>query len=196
MGKYKYITQLGNSCGAYVMAYWAWWQKGLTEIKEDSRTVPCNLYKDIQFGTKYGDLSAYCNPAKMMSILKNKLNHKSEFYVGKTDEIKGLYSTIQKYDNTLLKPFIDADVIHPEPLDVPTLLQKDQKAACLEIVFAGTKSPGTLHYIFVFNDGTGFKYINPWSGEDQDYSAKETFFEDKLSVTKLVKTGAGIYIPA
>ena len=74
--------QDGNTCGAFVLAYYQWEKTGCETVQEEAgRAYVEQLYREIVFGSTMPGFETYSNPVLMMRWLAQQ-GTRPVFYLG------------------------------------------------------------------------------------------------------------------
>lgn len=176
-----YISQQGNSCGAYSIAYYLWETKKSTRVNEPE--FAREIYCSIQFGhNNYGIAEDYSNPAKMAGIL-NYWNTDAKMYMVSDSTLKGLAEALQIET-------ISSDVI------------SELSGGIYAIIICSVKNDiKILHYMLVRKIGTQLQLMDSANVSNTVVWEDFSIDENKIKLTRTdtadpeyVYTGAGILL--
>ena len=94
----EYIMQRkqdGNTCGAFVLAYYQWEKTGCETVQEEAgRAYVEQLYREIVFGSTMPGFETYSNPVLMMRWLAQQ-STRPVFYLGENPLVQKMFAVLQ-----------------------------------------------------------------------------------------------------
>ena len=91
----EYIMQRkqdGNTCGAFVLAYYQWEKAGCETVQEEAgRAYVEQLYREIVFGSTMPGFETYSNPVLMMRWLAQQ-GTRPVFYLGENPLVQKMFA--------------------------------------------------------------------------------------------------------
>lgn len=117
----EYIMQRkqdGNTCGAFVLAYYQWEKTGCETVQEEAgRAYVEQLYWEIVFGSTMPGFETYSNPVLMMRWLAQQ-GTRPVFYLGENPLVQKMFAVLQASAGAEIAALQEAGMICREALDV------------------------------------------------------------------------------
>lgn len=162
----EYIMQRkqdGNTCGAFVLAYYQWEKTGCETVQEEAgRAYVEQLYREIVFGSTMPGFETYSNPVLMMRWLAQQ-GARPVFYLGENPLVQKMFAVLQASAGAEIAALQEAGMLCREALDVC-------RAGEYSVLVCQMEEDGApaakLHYVLMKKAGGGMPLIvNPWHGQ-------------------------------
>ena len=155
--------QDGNTCGAFVLAYYQWEKAGCETVQEEAgRAYVEQLYREIVFGSTMPGFETYSNPVLMMRWLAQQ-GARPVFYLGENPLVQKMFAVLQASAGAEIAALQEAGMLCREALDVCHAGEYSVLVCQMEEDGAPAAK---LHYVLMKKAGGGMPLIvNPWYGQ-------------------------------